>query len=119
MHRDGRDDGPTIEEILASIRRIVTEAARDPADAPPPGLPNFAELADALDPDGDFELPALYRGPLRGGEQVSPPNQPRREVDAPFDAREPAADASFSDAVEAAQTRAHDSEPWVETLSAA
>lgn len=100
MDPDGKRDGRSIEEILASIRRIFAEAERDPLGTTASDLANFEDVAKALDPEGDFELPAIYRGPLRGSVDLPPPsdNQPDQTP-------------------EQAETSA--SEPWVEALTAA
>lgn len=53
-----RDDGaPTIEEVLASIRRIIAGSVDDAAATLPP--PMIREPARVL--QDDFELPAMFR----------------------------------------------------------
>ncbi len=120
MRTDGTDDAPTIEEILAFIRQLVADAARDPSNAPPPDLPNFAALAEALDPDGSFELPALYRGSRKGSGNNQWPalSDERRDEDAPDDAQGPGVDLNAFGNQESEQIEAPALEAWFDTLSA-
>jgi hypothetical protein len=121
MRTDGKDDAPTIEEILVFIRHLVADAPGDPSNAPPPDLPNFAALTEALDPGGSFELPALYRGTLAGSGNNQWPalSDERRDEDAPDDAQEAAVDLNAFGNRETGQIEAPALEAWFDTLSAA
>lgn len=58
MSSDGGDGAPTIEEVLASIRRIIAGSSDDAAAPLPPMIRAPTRVLQ-----DDFELPALFRSP--------------------------------------------------------
>lgn len=120
MHADGKGDGRSIEEILASIRRLIADAP-DATGTAPPELPSYSSLAETPDRDGGFEVPAMYRAPKIGDTANSEPtrgyvtpDQVRQEGASAFP--EPPTDANR---LEATQPKGPASEPWIDTLGAA
>jgi cell pole-organizing protein PopZ len=120
MHTDGKEDGRSIEDILASIRRLITDAS-DATGAVSPVPPSFASLAEALDRDGGFEVPAMFRAPYSGDSGRSAPapgyeplDEMRAEGASAFP--EPSTDANRP---QAEQPNASAPEPWFDALSAA
>jgi uncharacterized protein len=79
---------PTMEEILASIRRIISEDDASPATAAPEADDGFgddvleltepvAELPETVSPDFDFDaLPTEYEAPIASEYQPAPEPEP-------------------------------------------
>jgi cell pole-organizing protein PopZ len=100
---------PTMEEILASIRKIISEDAPEAApetaaSPPPPAEPESAPAApepfdDVLELTQVVETPAPVPEPVPAPQPVPPPPQPEPEHDVVFEAVEPAPAANdiFSD----------------------
>ncbi len=83
-----RDQEPSIEEILAAVRRNLLNETHDPDDVSAAPTTDQAPPAstDASEAHDDFELPQMFRTPVAG------PQQPARlseklELSAPGDLR--------------------------------
>ncbi len=99
MSQAAQSNEPTMEEILASIRRIISEEGGDEAKAAEPAKPNGQSEIDDI-----FELTEVAEEPAAPAPQPEPPApEPRRAVFDPtddFEVVEPAPRASPAPAVE-------------------
>jgi hypothetical protein len=87
---EGQSEQPSMEEILASIRRIIAEDAEAPAAAPPPAPATddaILDLTEKIEADGTVVTIAAG-GARKPAADV--PLEPRLAVDSPFD-KKPAA----------------------------
>jgi cell pole-organizing protein PopZ len=92
MNQSGTDSGQSMEDILASIRRIIAEGEQDAKDGTPP----TAEAAKPAQPKAEiFELTQIVQD---DGSVVTVGQETPKAVPAPGDKPEPSVDAVKAEA---------------------